>query len=142
MLGAASRYPVIRAIVAEGATRRSTEELLALSEERPLVRSFTARLMYAVVDLLSGEQPPKPLLDSIKDTTGTRFLLIAAGTKPMEVSYNELFKKTLGDRAILWVVAGAEHTGAFSSHPTEYEQRVTDFFNQTVTAQFTVVEKD
>jgi len=44
LLGAASQYPSITAIAADGATRRSTEELLALESERPLVRNFTARV--------------------------------------------------------------------------------------------------
>lgn len=49
LLGAASTYPEIAAIVAEGATRRSIGELLALPSERPLVRNFTARVFYAAV---------------------------------------------------------------------------------------------
>jgi hypothetical protein len=63
LLGTASQHPAIRAIAADGASRRSTAELLALETERPLVRSFTARFMYASVRLFSGETPPKPLLD-------------------------------------------------------------------------------
>ena len=51
-------------IAADGATTRSLDELLALPSERPLVRNFTARVMYAAVQILSGETPPVPLLDS------------------------------------------------------------------------------
>jgi pimeloyl-ACP methyl ester carboxylesterase len=128
LLGAASQYPIIQAIVADGASRRSTEELLALESERPLVRNFTARVMYTAVRLLSGESPPKPLLDSMSEAKSTRFLLIAAGNNPLETAFNQLFAKTTGSRALLWNAPGADHTGAFSIAPQEYERRVIDFF--------------
>ena len=64
LLGAAADYPALAAIVADGATRRDLDELLALPSERPLVRNFTARVMFATVQLLSGEKPPRPLLAS------------------------------------------------------------------------------
>ncbi len=83
LLGAAADYPAIKAIVAVGAWRRSTGELLALPSERPLVRNFTARVMYATVQLLSGDRPPKPLLDSMVAAGSTAFLLIAGGAKSL-----------------------------------------------------------
>lgn len=41
LLGAVAEYPSLVAVAADGATRRSTEELLALPSERPLYRNFT-----------------------------------------------------------------------------------------------------
>jgi uncharacterized protein len=134
LLGAASRYPEIRAIVTDGATRRCTEELLALESERPLVRSFTARVMFASVQLFGGQPPPEPLLESMLTSGSTRFLLIAAGSDRTEVAFNELFANQLGERASLWVVPGAGHTAAYSLYPQEYEQNVIDFFQAGVEA--------
>src|SRR5690606_19488500 len=74
LLGAAADYPAIGAIVADGATRRCTAELRALESERPLVRNFTARVWYAIVGLLTGEAPPRPLLDAMLASPSTRFL--------------------------------------------------------------------
>jgi fermentation-respiration switch protein FrsA (DUF1100 family) len=128
LLGASASYPALRAIVADGATRRSTAELLALPSERPLVRSFTARVMYAVVQALSADATPAPLLGEMQRSGATRFLLIAAGENELEVAFNELFAAALGERAALWVVPGVTHTGAFGSQPAEYAQRVSEFF--------------
>ena len=61
LLGAAAEYPALSAIVADGATRRSTQELLALPSERSLIRNFSARMMCAAVQVLSAEKPPAPL---------------------------------------------------------------------------------
>jgi len=132
LLGAASAYPEIRAIAADGATRRSSAELLALESERPLVRNFTARVMYAVVGLLTGERPPVPLLQSMSESGETRFLLIAAGANPLEVAFNRLFAQTLGARLDLWVAPDVGHTGAFSRYPEEYARRLVGFFERTL----------
>jgi len=129
LLGAASTYPALRAIVADGATRRCVEELRALPSERPLVRNFVARVMYATVRVLSGDRPPAPLLDSMAAADSTSFLLIAGGANELEVAFNELFTATVGERATLWVAPDAPHTGAFSLYPDEYERRVIAFFD-------------
>ena len=129
LLGAASAYPDLRAIVADGATRRSTEELRALPSERPLYRNFVARVMYATVQVLTGDSPPKPLLESMVEAETTAFLLIAAGNNGQEVDFNELFAETLGARATLWIAPDVAHTDAFERYPDEYEQRVFAFFD-------------
>lgn len=131
LLGAASTYPALKAIIADGATQRCIEELTALPAEQPLVRNFTARVMYTAVQVLTGETPPKPLLDSMREAAGTRFLLIAAGANKREVAFNELFGDTLGARAELWVALDVPHTGAFGRYPVEYEQRVIEFFKSS-----------
>jgi uncharacterized protein len=129
LLGAASSIPQIKAIVADGATPRSLDEYLALEENRPLVQNFTVRVMYLTVQLASGEKPPQPpLLDSIQKAESTRYQFIAAGNNPLEISFNQLFADTLGNRASLWIASGVDHTGASLKYPDEYEQRVIDFF--------------
>jgi pimeloyl-ACP methyl ester carboxylesterase len=132
LLGAASAYPAIEAVVADGATRRSLEEYLALEQNRPLVRNFTARVMFATVQVLSGSQPPLPLLTSMQNAQATRFLLIAAGNNALETSFNQLFAGTLGSRASLWIVPGVDHTGAFARYPDLYEQQVMAFFQSAL----------
>ncbi len=128
LLGAALAYPDVRAIVADGATQRCLDELRALESERPLYRNFTARVFFATVELLSGDEPPKPLLDSMIDAESTQFLLIAGGADDQEVDFNELFAETVSPRADLWIAPDASHTQAFRKYRDEYEQRVFAFF--------------
>jgi len=129
LLGAASEYPQVRSIVADGATQRSAAELHAMESERPLVRSFVPQLVYAFVQAFSGTAPPKPILDSMVEATSTEFLLVAGGNMPREIAFGELFEETVGGRAELWVVPDAGHTEAFGRYPGEYEQRVITFFD-------------
>jgi len=129
LLGASASCPEMRAIVADGATRRCTNELLALPSKRSLVESFTPRVMYALVGLLSGERQPAPLLNEMRDATSTAFLLIAAGEEDLEIDFNERFSQALGRRATLWIVPGVTHTGAYQRYPDDYERRVLGFFD-------------
>lgn len=129
LLGAASAYPALQAIVADGATRRSIPELLALPSERPLVRNFTARVMFAGVALLTGDKAPTPLLDSMVEAESTQYLFIAAGAQEMEAAFNQRFVEAVGPRAALWVAPEVTHIGAFARYPDEYEQRVIAFFD-------------
>ncbi len=132
LLGAVSEVAELKAVVADGATRRSTQELLALPSARPLVRNFTARVMFAAVQLFGGGRPPKPLLESMLEAEPVSFLFIAGGAEEMEIAFNELFVETLGERAELWIAPEAAHTGAFGRYPDEYEQRVVDFFDRAL----------
>ncbi|HSD84574.1 MAG TPA: alpha/beta fold hydrolase [Anaerolineae bacterium] len=129
LLGAASKYPTLKAVVADGATARCLNELLTLPSERPLYRNFTARVMYAAVQILSGETPPEPFVDSMIAAPLTSYLLIAGGDNEKEVAFNELFAASVGEQATLWVAPGARHTGAFGLYPDEYERRVIAFFD-------------
>ena len=130
LLGAASHYPAMRAIAVDGATRRSLEEQFALETERPLVRHFTAGVMFSTVQLLSGEKPPMPLLQSLAGSGATRFLLIAAGNVKQEIAFNQVFQTTLGERGTLWVAPGAGHTEAYHLLPDEYAGRLISFFDK------------
>jgi len=129
LLGAASTYTQIEKIVADGATRRCLSELLALESERPLVRNYTARVMYATVQVFGGIKPPSPLLESIMEAKDTRFLFIAAGNNDMEVAFNRLFLMGLGENTALWISEGSDHTTAIQDHPSEYEARIKQFFD-------------
>jgi len=132
LLGAASTYPEIEAICADGASRRSLDELMALESERSLMRSLSSRITYALVERLSGEKPPPPMLDSMLESANTRFLFIAAGNNRLEVQFNKLFKDSLDGRADLDVFIGVEHGDAFYSHPQEYEEVVIKFFSPLI----------
>ncbi|MFW5748940.1 MAG: alpha/beta hydrolase [Chloroflexota bacterium] len=129
LLGALSTYPEIAAAVSEGATQRSLEEFRAVTSRRNLLRSMPPGFMYFTVQLLSGDNPPLPLLDSIMQAADTPLLLIAAGNVSAEIDYNTLFAETAGDRAELWLVEDADHAAGYERDSVAYADRVIDFFN-------------
>lgn len=129
LLGAAGDYPQMTAIIADGATVRSHEEKTAIDandDGLPWVHSW---LTYAFVGLFTGDDPPTPILDSLRATDQTQFLLIAAGKVDNEITFNRLYQDTLGeDRAGLWIVPDVGHTGGYDRYTDEYSARVLAFF--------------
>ncbi len=91
------------AIVADGATRRTIDELWALPSERPLARNCVQRVMFGTGQLLSGQEPPRPLLDAMVAAPESRYLMIAGGHDALDVAYHQRFRSRLGERATLWV---------------------------------------
>ncbi len=135
LLGASSAYPQIEAIISDGATSRSVEEYQALPKNESIWRNFTNRVLTLSVRLLSGDAPPKPLLDSMMEADTTRFLYIAAGDVDTEIEFNERFLDQVGaERAALWVVPDVGHTGGFGKYREEYEARVIEFFETNLVA--------
>ena len=129
LLGAASTYPEMKAIVSDGATYRSIDDYLILPSRRNLIRSWTTRVMYVSVDLFSGGTPPVRLLDSITEAQNTKFFLIAAGDVDKEIEYNTCFRDAAGQEAELWVAPKVEHIGAYNRYPEEYEEHVISFYH-------------
>jgi len=129
ILGSADSNPDIKAIVSEGATLRSFNDLYDLKSERPIYRNFTARIMFFSVKLFTGQQPPQTIVESMRKSKNTRFLLIAGGKEKLEISYNNMFANTAGERAQLWIAKDTGHTGALHKYPEEYEQKIVGFFS-------------
>lgn len=131
LLGAASSFPALRAIVADGATHRAVNEYIALPENQPLYRNLTQHVFTFWVGLFSGEaKPDPPLHESIKQAEGTAFLFIAAGNVADEIAYNSLFHVIVGGRSQLWILPDVDHTGGFSATPDAYETQVITFFER------------
>lgn len=135
LLGAASTYPALRAIVSDGATARSLAEHDFLPSVRSLPVTIQMGFMDFVVQLLMGDQPPLPLGESLAAATSTQFLFIAAGNEADEVAYNTAFAELVGERGTVWIVPEVGHTAAFSRYPQDYTQRVMTFFTQVLLSQ-------
>jgi fermentation-respiration switch protein FrsA (DUF1100 family) len=134
LLGSIGEYPQLVAVIADGATARTYEEKFDLeSAGGPLVR-FHSWLTNTFVGLLTGDDPPTPILDAIQANERTHLLLIAARDEEAEIDYNRMFEQTAGERAKLWVVPGVGHTGGWGRYRQEYTERVLEFFTETLLA--------
>lgn len=135
LLGAAETYPMIQAIVADGATSRSGNEYVAIPKNRSIVRNFTTYVHSYFVQILTGTSQPEPIVDSIAAAADTRFLFIAAGNEQDEIDFNTVFAETVTTRGELWIVLDVGHTAAFNRYPDEYEARVVAFFTDVLLSE-------
>lgn len=127
LLSAASRFPQIESIISEGATHRSIQDYLILSNRKNLFVSFTTRLMYLSATLWGQSKAPKQMLTSIEETKMTRFYFISAKSIQDETDYNEVYYTSAQDRSHWWIVPEGGHTEALKTFPDEYEARVIGF---------------
>ncbi len=135
VLGSASAYPAIKAIVSEGATYRFVDEYTALDANNSFLHSFPTRVLTFSVGLFSGEDTPTPIMESLKAATDTHFLFIAAGKLDEESDYGNVFVDAVGDRGELWVVPESDHIQGLKRAPDEYEQKVVGFFETNLISQ-------
>jgi uncharacterized protein len=133
-VGAAGADPRIRAVVAEGATGRTAEDKAAWlpgGVSGTLQRGID-HLTFLLTDLLTPAPHPQPLVASVRDASGTRFLLVTAGSRPDEAVAAAVLRNAAPDRVEVWTVPGAGHTGGLEADADAWTQRVTAFLDRTL----------
>lgn len=134
-IGAAGADPRVRAVVAEGATGRTSGDRRWLADAdglRGWIQVQIDRLTFGLTDLLTSAGPPATLERSAVSAAPAPILLIAAGEVRDERRVAERLVATDPDRVELWVVDGAGHTDGLASAPDEWERRVVEFFDRAL----------
>ena len=132
-IGATATNPAIAAVVAEGATGRTSSDKAWLSEEygwRGAIQEQFEKAQFWVVDYLTESASPVSLRSAVADSGDTRFLLITAGEVPDEGSAASLIASGAPDRVETWNVEGAGHTGGLGTEPTQWEPLVIGFLDE------------
>lgn len=131
-IGAAAADPRIRAVVAEGATNRTTADRAWLSDEygwRGTAQEGIEWLTYKATALLTEADEPIALRAAVAAVAPRPVLLIAAGAKPDEAYADRYIQAGSPATVQLWVVPGAAHTAGLRTDPGQWEQRVTAFLD-------------
>lgn len=134
-IGAIAADPRIRAVVAEGATGRTFEDLTWLSEIygiRGAIQRGIDWLQYTLTDLLSDPGRPVPLAEAAEAAAPRPILLITAGEVPDEGHAARHIEARAPGSVRVWTVPGAGHTGGLSTAPEEWESRVVDFLRSVL----------
>jgi dienelactone hydrolase len=134
-IGAAAGDDRIKAVVAEGATNRTTGDKAWLSDAygwRGSVQEGLEWLIYNTADLLTDADQPSTLRRAAEAAAPRPLLLIAGGAMPDEGKAGRYIQQAAPDSVELWVVPDSGHTQAPDTHPTEWEQRVTRFLDDAL----------
>jgi uncharacterized protein len=118
----------LRAVVADGATGRSLDDL----PEGSTIELPVFWTMYNAVWLLSGTAPGPPLKELVADVAPTPLLLIAAGSIPREREFNAVYAEAASEPVELWDLPDVTHTLAIREVADEYEQRVIAHFDEAL----------
>jgi predicted alpha/beta hydrolase len=128
LLQTAARTDALRAVVSEGAGRRSMAEQLDWPGIPAWQRWISPMLVQTgATAVLAPASPPPGLTGLARDLPPSRVLLIRALDGNPDEVLNRVYAPAAG--ATLWEVADGGHTGALRAHPAEYERRVIGFFD-------------
>jgi dienelactone hydrolase len=123
----------LRAVVSEGASARGARDEGDRAEGSGgwLIRYIDWVTRNAAALMTAADQPT-PLRDSLAALDGQRALIISAGTRPQEVAAAEEFRRSAPDAVEVWIAPDASHTGAYTTHPDEWEDRVITFLDDAL----------
>jgi uncharacterized protein len=119
----------IRAVVADGVVGRHLREMQAPS----LAEEWMAWLAMEATEAMTSAPDPVPLVDAVRSAAPNPFLVIAAGDVDAEQDFAAELDGAAPDTVDVWVVPGVGHTAAFDDHPEQWEARVVEFLEGSLT---------
>jgi fermentation-respiration switch protein FrsA (DUF1100 family) len=135
LLQTAAETTGLRAVVSEGAGRRSLREHLHIPGLGPIQKWITPWIVETgALAVMSNSSPPPFLGDLVARIAPRSMLLIRALHGLDDESLNRVYYADAHQPKQLWEVAHGGHTGALQSVPSQYEARVIGFFNGTLLA--------
>lgn len=136
-IGAAAQTDVIRAVVAEGVTGRSADDLGWLSSTYGW-RGTLTRAVHAVqtslADVLAEPARPVPLDEAVREMAPRPVLLVAAGQVADEQHASQALHAAAPGTVRVWTVPGARHTGGLAAAPQQWESQVVGFLDAALAA--------
>lgn len=134
-IGAAAADARIRAVVAEGATARQAADEAWLSDVygwRGWLQEQVEKVQDGVTDYLTEASPPISLRSAVVNAPGTSFLLVTAGNVDDESHAAAYIQAGASERVTVWNVDGADHTGGYDKQPDDWQQRVVEFLDESL----------
>jgi fermentation-respiration switch protein FrsA (DUF1100 family) len=115
----------LKAVVADGATARSTGDI------EPALGTVQFWPLLTAVAAISGSSPGPPLEQLAARVSPTPLLLISSRRFPSERDFNARYAKAARQPAQWWD-ADVDHVAAIRQQPQEYERRVVGWFDRAL----------
>jgi fermentation-respiration switch protein FrsA (DUF1100 family) len=133
LLQAAAETPALRAVVSEGAGRRSLREHLHLPGLGGVRRWITPWVVQTAALAVLSDTAPPPYLGALVARIPPRLVLLVRAVRGLEdESLNRVYRAAAGSRATLWELTRGGHTDGLEAAPQEYAARVLGFFDRAL----------
>ena len=133
LLQTAAETTSLKAVVSEGAGRRSLREHLHIPGLGAIQKWITPWVVETgALTVMSNASPPPYLGDLVAKIAPRPILLIRALHGLDDESLNRAYYANAGDPKTLWELPVGGHTGALSAMPRQYEARVVGFFDHAL----------
>ena len=134
LLQTAAETTQLKAVVSEGAGRRSLREHLHIPGLGSVQKWLTPWVVQTgALSVMSNSSPPPYLGDLVRRIAPRPILLIRALHGLDDESLNRVYYANAGQPKALWEVPQGGHTGALQALPTQYEARVVGFLDRALT---------
>jgi dienelactone hydrolase len=125
-IGAAGLDPRLRAVVAEGASARTSGDVTWLGGElTDHVQRVLNPILWGVVDVLTEASQPTLLREALARTSAPVLLIV--GNDAAEAGAAPGLVAAAPDRVELWELPDTPHISGLAVHPAEWEARVSAF---------------
>jgi hypothetical protein len=132
LLEAASRDQRLDAVISDGAARSTIGgDLNAPAGPAGMLQKAQVQIGMQLIRATSGTRPAPPLEEVVGRIAPRPVLLVGSG-HGAEVNANHIYRNAIGNRARLWVIPEASHTGGLKSRPAQYERRTIRFLDRTL----------
>ena len=135
ILQAAAEDTSLKALVADGASTNTMDDLLPLPSQYRLM--VVAAPMWWMTDrmteMMSGV-PAKPFIVLVGKIAPRPILFISSNQEPEPFMNRRLYERA-GATAQLWELPDTGHVGGIFAHPKEYKQRLISFFDAALLDQ-------
>jgi pimeloyl-ACP methyl ester carboxylesterase len=126
----AARRHDLRAVVADGSTNRSLEDVIRITKGGDWLSIPFFWTQYTAAEVFEGARPGPPLAQLARRVSPTPILFIAS-TWAIERKVAPIYARAAGEQGDLWEV-DAGHTQGLREHPREYARHVIGFFNRAL----------
>jgi uncharacterized protein len=131
MLEAAAENPGLEAVVSEGAGERSVRETI-LRGWRGILAVPAMATEAAALAVFTQTAPPPSLEDVPRKIAPRAVFFIYAGRGAGGEELNPIYYRHAQQPKEIWKIPEAHHTGGYTARPSEYERRVTGFFERVL----------
>jgi uncharacterized protein len=136
LIHAAAHSHAFRAIVTEGASQQSLNDVLANDDIGWLDAFLGAGAVTAGTSLFANQLPPTPLKREVAKISPAAVFFIYGehGQGGSETKPNKGFYAAAGQPKQIWEVPDGQHIAGITTRPVEYEKRVIAFYDRYLLA--------
>ncbi len=133
-LRAAAQYPQIRAVLADGPSVVSVDDMPPATDWGDTLVLRYDWFVDRLIELHVGMAAPPSIIATIGQIA-PRPILIFAGALGAEKFHLQLYQQAAGSNAQLWQIPGATHCDGPTAAPDEYARRMVTFFDSSIANQ-------
>jgi uncharacterized protein len=128
---AAAQQPELRAVIADAPTYSGISDLILPDQLQEWITWPVYPLLFQFIEWRSGVPFPGSLQEAIGQIPPRPLLIISTG-QANEMRQAQHYFRRAGEQVTLWNIPEASHCSGHEARPSEYQQTIVHFFDQSL----------